>query len=139
VGSAGSRYNGSGPIRGVSPKVAGSASSIRGVSPRGAGSLCSSGVNPGGGAKGSPLIVGTPGVIGTEESLVLGPSETVGSVAGILVPLEEGVLTSSSEEELEPWIVARGVPGAMTVGTGSSVGTVAFVVVDSLVSPPSEW
>jgi hypothetical protein len=87
--------------------------------------VSSIGVNPGGGAKGSPLIVGTLGVTGTEGSLVLGPSETVGSMAGVLVPSGSGALTSSSEEEWEPWIVARGVPGTMTVGTGSGVGTVS--------------
>jgi hypothetical protein len=87
--------------------------------------VSSIGVNPGGGAKGSPLIVGTPGVTGTEGSLVLGPLVTVGSMAGVLVPTGSGVLTSSSEDEREPWIVARGVQGAMTVGTGSSVGTVS--------------
>jgi hypothetical protein len=85
----------------MSPKVSGSESSIRGVSPGGAGSVSSIGVNPGGGAKGSPLIVRTPGVTGTEGSLVLGPSETVGSMAEVLVPSGPGVLTSSSEEERE--------------------------------------
>jgi hypothetical protein len=85
--------------------------------------VSSSGVSPGGGAKGSPLIVRTLVASGTGGSLVLGSPETVGSMAGILVPSGAGVLTSSSEEEREPWIGARGVPGAMTVGTGLDVET----------------
>jgi hypothetical protein len=83
------------------------------------------GVNPGGGAKGSPLVSVTPGVAETEGSLALGPSETAGSVAEVLVASGPGVLTSLSEEEREPWIVARGVPGTMTVGTGSIVRIVS--------------
>jgi hypothetical protein len=97
VGSAGSRYTGSGVNRGVSPRGAGSVSSGSGAS----------GESPGGGARGS---------------LVPGPSEARGSAAVALVP-SAGVLASSSEEEWEPWIGARGVPGAMTVGTRSGVGT----------------
>jgi hypothetical protein len=89
-------------------------------------------------ARGSLLVAGTPGVTGTDGSrvgvgilvvsgtggsLVPGPSEARGSVAVVLVP-SAGVLASSSEEEREPWIGAKGVPGSMTVGTRPDVGTV---------------
>jgi hypothetical protein len=127
--SAGSRYTGSGMNRGANPMGVGSVSSGLGVS---------SG-NPGGGARGSLLVVGTLGVTGTdwslvgvgtlaasgtEGSLVPGPSGTPWSAAVLVVP-SAGVLASSSEEEREPWIGAKGVPGSMTVGTRPDVGTVS--------------
>jgi hypothetical protein len=90
--------------------------------------VSSSGVDPGGKAKGSLLIVGTPGVTGTEGGSLVRLGTLVASGTGgslVLGSSGAGVLTSSSEEEREPWIVARGVPGAMTVRTGSGVGTVS--------------
>jgi hypothetical protein len=62
--------------------------------------------NPGGGARGPLSVFVTLGVAGTDGSLAPEPSGT----------------PSSSEEEREPWIGSKRVPGGMTVGTGSDVG-----------------